>query len=82
MDDPTRATRLFQIGEPDLATLEADVPLLCELLWTPDLNNATRARMRRVQQILSSIRWGGGPPGEVIIIPADGPIPSEDNNHG
>jgi hypothetical protein len=65
-----RGTPLFQISEPDLQTLEQLIP---HLMWTnPMVCNETSVRMkwRRVQEILSNVRWRGGPPSNVECIPA------------
>lgn len=66
-----KGTRLFQIHEPDLATLEADVPALCERL-IGCMDNAMRVRMRRVQTVLMNVRWNYGPPSEIEKIDAEG----------
>jgi len=62
-------SKLFQIYEDDLATLEADVPKLIEGLISPNMTNAQRVKIRRVKEILSNVRWNYGPPGEVEEIP-------------
>lgn len=69
-----KSTRLFQISEPDLADLESLVPRLVDMLYRPELDNQTRIKIRRVQQIIVNIRWNYGPPSEVIVIP-DGEHP-------
>jgi hypothetical protein len=63
--------KLFQINEDDLGELERILPQLAEAM-TPALNNRLRVQLRRVQVILSNVRWNYGPPSEVTIIPADG----------
>lgn len=65
-----KSTRLFQISEPDLADLESLVPRLVDMLYRPELDNQTRIKIRRVQQIIVNVRWNYGPPSEVIIVPA------------
>ncbi len=63
-------SRLFQIKEDDLGALEAVLPQLADALM-PVLTNKLRVQIRRVQNILSDVRWDYGPPSEVQIIPAD-----------
>jgi len=63
---------MFQIAEDDLADLERIVPDLADAVTvTPSLDNAMRVRIRRVQRILSDVRWNYGPPAEVEIVRAD-----------
>jgi hypothetical protein len=63
-------SKLFQITEADLADLEQTLPDLADAL-TLSLDNALRVKIRRVQVILSRVRWNYGPPIEVGVIPAD-----------
>ena len=63
-------SRLFQIKEDDLGALEAALPRLADALM-PVLNNRLRVQLRRVQQVLSNVRWNYGPPSEVQIISPD-----------
>jgi hypothetical protein len=63
--------KLFQIYEKDLSDLEHTLPEIAEAM-SPVLNNRLRVQLRRVQSILSSIRWNYGPPSEVRVIPVDG----------
>ena len=63
-------SKLFQIKEDDLGALEATMPQLADALM-PVLNNRLRVQLRRVQQVLSDVRWGYGPPSEVHIISPD-----------
>lgn len=67
--------RMFQIQEEDLSTLEAALPRIADRLTCAPglLDNPMKVQLRRVQSILSQIRWNYGPPSEVIIIPAGGP---------
>jgi len=64
-------SRLFQITEDDLADLERIVPDLADALATPSLDNAMRVRIRRIQKVLSDVRWNYGPPAEVDVVPVD-----------
>ena len=59
-------SKLFQVYEDDLAELEQVLPQLGEALSfsrppTPKL----RTQLRRVQKIISDVRWNYGPPLEV-----------------
>lgn len=67
-----RGTRLFQVNEDDLATLEQCVPDLVDRLYCkPDLlDTAIKMKIRRVQRIITDIRWDYGPPDSVEVIPA------------
>lgn len=62
---------LFQVHEEDLGELERVLPQLAEAL-SPSLDNRTRMKLRRVQSILSAIRWNYGPHTGTTVIPADG----------
>lgn len=62
--------KLFQIHEEDLATLEHTLPALADGMM-PQLDNRARVQWRRVQEILSKVRWSYGPPTDVTVIPAD-----------
>ena len=62
--------QLFQIHEEDLGELERTLPQLAEALM-PILTNRLRVQLRRCQGILSNVRWGYGPPTNVVKIPAD-----------
>ena len=64
-------TRLHQIREDDLSTLEQTIPQLADVLM-PVLDNRLRVKLRQVQNILSAVRWNYGPPSEVQIIATDG----------
>lgn len=69
-------SKLFQVYEQDLETLERDLPaflsrhMIC-------LTNADRAAVRRMQEVITNVRWNYGPPTEVESMPADdfGPEP-------
>lgn len=63
-------SRLFQIHEDDLSALEKTLPQLADALM-PVLNNKLRVQIRRVQKILSDVRWDYGPPSEIEVIPVD-----------
>lgn len=52
--------RLFQIYESDLCDLEKILPDLASVLAS-QTDPRLRTQLRRVQQILSNVRWGYGP---------------------
>lgn len=62
--------QLFQINEDDLAELERTLPRMADQMMET-MDNCTRVQLRRVQTILSNVRWNYGPPSEVGTIPAD-----------
>ncbi len=64
-------SRLYQIYEDDLAELERTLPQLADAM-TPSLDNRLRVQWRRVQTILSNVRWNYGPPTDVEVIEPDG----------
>ena len=66
--------KTYWINEEDLGELERTLPQLADRLM-PQLDNRLRVQLRRVQSILSAVRWSYGPPSEVITFPADGPVP-------
>jgi hypothetical protein len=63
-----RMSKLFRIEEEDFAELERIMPQLGDALM-PVLNNKLRVQLARCKEILSDVRWGYGPAGEVQIIP-------------
>lgn len=69
-------TRLFQIYETDLASLEAETAALCDELMA-HLKPRQKRRARVIKEILSNVRWNYGPPDEVETFPADGTIPGD-----
>lgn len=62
--------QLFQIHEEDLAQLESTLPKLMDQLFET-MDNRTRTQLRRVQKIISDVRWNYGPPSENEIMPVD-----------
>ncbi len=62
--------KVFQIHEEDLETLERTLPKLAEKLYGR-MDNQTRTQLRRVQAIMSKVRWDYGPPTHVETIRAD-----------
>ena len=62
--------RLFQINETDLGELEHILPQFAEVM-EPMLDNRLRAQIRRLQGILTNVRWSYGPPTEVERVPVD-----------
>lgn len=75
------SSKLFQIYEDDLAVLEREVPNLVDLLYE-HMDNQLRTRIRRLQRVITDVRWNYGPPDEVITFPADGPLPRSDPQAG
>jgi len=65
-------SKLFHIHEDDLAELEKILPQLADALM-PVLNNKLRVQVRRVQWILSDVRWDYGPPSKIEVVPQDSP---------
>ena len=60
--------KLFQINEDDLAELERTLPQFADALSiTLNYNSRLRVQFRRVQSILSAVRWNYGPPTEVEV---------------
>lgn len=62
-------SKLYQIKEDDLATLEKNLPQLADALM-PRLDNRLRVLLRQVQKVLSDVRWNYGPATHVTQIPA------------
>lgn len=62
--------RMFQINEDDLADLERTLPAFMDSMM-PHLTPLHRTQWRRVQAILSRVRWNYGPPTDVEVIPGD-----------
>lgn len=60
--------QLFQVTEDDLGELERTIPQLADALL-PVMNARLRVQLRRVQSILSNVRWSYGPPTDVERIP-------------
>ena len=62
--------RLMQIYEDDLAELERVLPEVTDTL-AQHLDNRQRVQLRRVQVILSNVRWNYGPHTDITVIPAE-----------
>lgn len=69
MSEAPRGVRRYQISADDLAELERTLPEIADRLY-PSMDNRLRVQLRRVQTILSNVRWNYGPPSEVEVIPA------------
>lgn len=67
-DTPSCSVRLFQITEDDLAELERILPQITDVI-SDRLSGRLRTQIRRVQTIMSNVRWNYGPPTDVTIIP-------------
>ncbi len=63
-------SKLFQITEDDLADLERTLPQFQDAMM-PILDARLRTKLRRMQSILSKVRWNYGPPECVQEIPCD-----------
>lgn len=57
-------SKLFRIEEDDLAELERTLPELSDALFT-QMNGRLRVKIRRIQKILSDVRWSYGPPSNI-----------------
>lgn len=69
---PAPATRMFQIHEDDLADLERLVPRIMDrMTCSPDAMPVERTWFRRIQSIITNVRWNYGPPEEVEHVPAE-----------
>lgn len=68
---PPRGSRMFQIHEDDLVDLERTLPQFHDALHT-QLTPTLRTQFRRVQDILSNVRWNYGPHENVKVIPFNG----------
>ncbi len=60
-------SRMLQISESDLAELESTLPLIVDRLY-PQMDNRLRSQVRRIQRVLTDVRWNYGPPREVEAI--------------
>jgi len=61
--------KLFQITEEDLGELERILPRISDDLMC-SLQTRHKVQLRRVQTILSHVRWNYGPPLRAKTIPA------------
>lgn len=61
--------KYFQISTDDLALLENDIPAICDRQMST-LTKADKAAIRRIQQVLTRVRWNYGPPQYVETLPA------------
>lgn len=57
-------SKLYRIEDEDLAELERTLPEFADALLT-QLDNRLRIKIRRVQKILSDVRWSYGPPSHI-----------------
>ena len=70
-------SRIFQIHEEDLTELEHVLPGIFDLVLTETANGRCmedrgpelRTKWRKVQQIITNVRWNYGPPEQIEIIP-------------
>lgn len=63
--------KLFQINEDDLCAIEEILPSLCFRSGEMLNDTAVRMKYRRLKEIVSDVRWGYGPPQEVVVIPVE-----------
>ena len=63
-------SKLYRINEDDLAELERTLPVFSDALFTT-MNAALKIKFRRVQKILSDVRWSYGPPSHVERVSDD-----------
>lgn len=66
-------SKMLQIREDDLATLERTLPQLSDALMLK-LSNRLRVQLRQVQAILSNVRWNYGPASEIEVVEPEGEI--------
>lgn len=57
-------SKLFAIYEDDLAELERALPDMADRL-KGKMDNRLRTQIRRLQAIMTNVRWGYGPPSHV-----------------
>lgn len=71
---PPQGTKSYTVTESDLVDLEKILPDvfwgMLPLMVNEEFARRLRVKWRRVQSIVSDIRWGNGPPSEVGIISA------------
>jgi hypothetical protein len=66
------SSRLFQIYEHDLVSLEDTIPALMEKAAMTCNDPLTRKQWQNLKEILSNVRWGYGPPLKVETFPIEG----------
>jgi len=72
--------KLFQITEQDLGELERVLPSISDDLMC-SLQTRHKVQLRRVQAILSNVRWRYGPPLRAKTIPAGSDEPAGENDN-
>lgn len=73
-------SKLYRVSEEDLVELERIIPEMCDR-HIETLTNAHRTKIRRLQTILSNVRWDYGPPTNVTSFPANESIPPDDDEN-
>lgn len=63
-------SKLFQIHEDDLCDMERILPLMSDAML-PHLTPRLKTQIRRIQKILSDVRWSYGPPSHVETVSDD-----------
>lgn len=71
-DDMPKSTKLFQIAESDLQTLEVQIPRLIDRLYQQMNDPQLQVMAEELKTILSGVRWNYGPPTEVKITEVGG----------
>lgn len=66
-------SRLFQVYEDDLRTLETALPRLQDALRERACDPAVQVALQEVKDILSNIRWNYGPPQEMQRVDVEKP---------
>lgn len=57
-------SKMYRIEEDDLAELERTLPQFVDVMFG-NVNPRVATQLRRVQKILSDVRWSYGPPSHV-----------------
>lgn len=68
-------SKLFQVYEEDLVSLERTMPLLVDALGVAINRPEVHVMAEQVKEILSNVRWNYGPPTELMVIPMNKPDP-------
>ena len=63
-------SKVYQVTEENLVELERIIPELYQSIAI-HCQPYQRTRFRQIKNMLSDIRWGGGPYSEIYQIPAD-----------
>lgn len=69
-------SKMYRIEEDDLAELERTLPAIADAMLI-HMNPRLATQFRRVQKILSDVRWSYGPPSHVERVD----VPPEDESY-